>query len=73
MTPPMDDAVPTSTEGELSSLRSQLEEMSRRVTALADRYGSTPDSQVASDLFAVERALSGALRSLDRAASNVAE
>ncbi|HVM40675.1 MAG TPA: hypothetical protein VM618_07865 [Acidimicrobiia bacterium] len=68
----MDDAVPSSAQGELSSLRSQLEEMSRRVTALAEEYGGTPDSQVASDLFAAERALGGALRSLDRAAGNLA-
>lgn len=42
------------------------------MTALAEEYGGTPDSQVASDLFAAERALGGALRSLDRAAGNLA-
>ena len=52
----------------LSSIRSQLDDLQARVTALADSYASTPDSQVAAELFSSERALRTAGRSLDRAA-----
>jgi hypothetical protein len=51
----------------LSTLRSQLEELARRAVAVADRYDDTPDSQIASDLYAAERTLLNARRSLDRA------
>ena len=53
----------------LSSIQTQVDELSRRVTDLAERYGDTPDSAVASELFATERALATARRSLDRASS----
>jgi len=62
---------PSSVAGELSSLRTQLEEFGQRVTALAERYRVTPDSQVASDLFAAERALAAARRSLARVADTI--
>lgn len=52
---------------ELSTLRSQLEDLARRVVALADRYEDTPDSQIATDLFAAERMLLNARRSADKA------
>lgn len=52
----------------LSSIRSQLEDLQSRVTAIADSYATTPDSQVAAELFSSERALRTAGRSLDRAA-----
>ena len=52
---------------ELSTLRSQLEDLARRVVAVADGYEDTPDSQIASDLFAAERMLAGARRSVDKA------
>lgn len=65
MTPAPD---PASTLGELSTLAAQLDELTKRVTALAESYADTPDSRVAADLFAVERALHGARRSLHRAA-----
>src|SRR4249919_1379189 len=42
---------------ELSTVRSQLEELARRVEAVADRYEDTADSQIASDLYAAERTL----------------
>jgi hypothetical protein len=48
-------------------VRSQLEELARRAVAVADRYDDTPDSQIASDLYAAERTLLNARRSLDRA------
>jgi hypothetical protein len=60
--------VPASSDlAELSTVRSQLEELARRVVAVADRYDDTPDSQIASDLFAAERTLLNARRSVDKA------
>jgi len=56
----------TSDAAELSSLRAQLEELTARVVAVAERY-DTPDSAIAADLFGVERALVAARRTLDRA------
>jgi hypothetical protein len=63
---------PVSTSSDLatlSSIHTQVDELSRRVTDLAERYGDTPDSAVASELFAVERALATARSSLDRASA----
>jgi hypothetical protein len=51
----------------VSSIVTQVDELSRRVTELAERYGETPDSAVASELFETERALTSARRALDRA------
>ena len=51
----------------LSSIRSQLDELQLRVTAIADAYSSTPDSQIASELFSTERALRTTGRTIDRA------
>ena len=51
----------------LSSVVAQIQELARRVTEMAERYGETPDSAVASELFATERALATARRTLDRA------
>ncbi len=51
----------------LSSLQAQVDELGRRITELAERYGETPDSAVATELYATERALATARRSLDRA------
>ena len=59
-----------STSGDLallSSINTQLEEIGRRITELAESYGRTPDSAIASELFGAERALFGSRRSLDRA------
>ena len=52
---------------ELSSLNAQLEELTTRVVAVADRYRDTDDSAVASEIDQAERGLIGASRSLDRA------
>lgn len=41
-----------------------LEELSRRVTAMAEGLANTPADWVAQDLFAVERALGSAHRRL---------
>ena len=52
---------------ELSSLRAQLDELTERVVAVGDRYRDTDDSAIAAELDQAERALLGAVRSLDRA------
>jgi hypothetical protein len=62
----------TSDHAELSTLRSQLEELTDRVTTVAERYGTSPDSAVAADLFATERSLTAARRSLDQAIGGLA-
>ena len=53
----------------LSSVGAQLDELAARITEMAERYGETPDSLVAAELFAAERGLNGARRSIERAAS----
>lgn len=58
---------PASDLAELTTLRSQLEELASRVESVADRYDDTPDSQIASDLYAAERLLVSARRSLEKA------
>jgi hypothetical protein len=58
---------------ELSSVRSQLDELAKRVETIAIRYQGTPDSAVAVDLFETERALVSAGRVLDRALTALAE
>ena len=52
---------------ELSSLNAQLQELTDRVVAVADRYRDTDDSALTSEIDQAERALIGASRSLDRA------
>lgn len=52
---------------ELSTLRSQIGEITARIVAVADRYAPTPDSAAATDLFAAERYLVNARRAIDRA------
>jgi hypothetical protein len=51
----------------LSSLGTQLEELGARITEMADRYGTTPDSALSNELYTAERGLIGARRALDRA------
>jgi hypothetical protein len=51
----------------LSSIVSQIEDLTHRVTELAETYGSTPDSAIASEMFAAERSLVSARRALERA------
>jgi hypothetical protein len=57
----------SSDRAELSTLRSQLVELARRVEAVADRYEDTADSQIASDLYAAERTMISARRAVDKA------
>jgi hypothetical protein len=56
---------------ELSTLRTQVDELTDRVLALAGHYDGTPDAAVAADLFGVERALVTARRALDRATDSL--
>jgi hypothetical protein len=57
---------------EMSTIRSQIAELTARVVKVAERYDKTPDSAIASDLFGAERALVNAQRSIDRAAAALA-
>ena len=58
-----------SDRAELSTLVSQLDELTDRVVKVAERYAETPDSAIAAELFAAERALVGARRAIERAAA----
>jgi hypothetical protein len=59
----------SSSAAELSSLATALDELTRRVTAIADRYlGDRED--LATELYHVERALKGASRSLAKVVDN---
>jgi hypothetical protein len=53
-------------DAELSSLSSTLKELNDRVSALAESAVAGGDEDMARELFAVERALGGALRRLRR-------
>ena len=55
-----------SSAAEISSLSSSLEELTRRVTAMAEGALNEGDEDMAHELIAVERALGGALRRLQR-------
>ena len=59
----------TSDAATLSSVTAQVDELGRRVTEIAERYGESPDSAIAAELFATERSLAAARRSIDRAMS----
>jgi len=52
---------------ELSAIASSLEELLRRITALAESAQAEDNEELASELFTVERSLHGALRRLRRA------
>ncbi len=49
---------------ELSSLATALDDLTRRVTAIAESLANTQADWAAQDLFAVERSLGGAHRRL---------
>ena len=51
---------------ELSSIRSTIDDMSRRIARIAERRDADPDDPVSGQLFEVERSLRTALRQLDR-------
>jgi hypothetical protein len=50
-----------------------IDEMVRRVTDLAEQYGESPDSAIAAELYATERSLVGARRSLERVMNLLAQ
>ena len=53
-------------DAELSSLSSTLKELNDRVSAMAESAQASGNEDMARELFAVERALGGALRRLGR-------
>jgi hypothetical protein len=55
-----------SDRAELSALATSLDELTKRITAVADRYQATPRQDVADALYEVERSLLTASRKLDR-------
>ena len=56
----------SSSTAELSSLSTALEELTRRVTAIAEAYAAAKRDDLAGELFQAERALASAQRSLAR-------
>jgi hypothetical protein len=51
---------------QLSTIASSLDDLTRRITDLADRSAGDPDDNVADELYEVERALQHASRRLQR-------
>jgi len=63
---------PVTTDGaELSSIQGTLEELARRVEAIADRRDSDPDDPISAGLYEVDRSLRTAVRRLDRLRSRL--
>jgi hypothetical protein len=60
-----------SSRAELSTLHSQVEELTTRVVAVADRYRDSPDSAITAELDAAERNLLTARRAIERALKEV--
>jgi hypothetical protein len=52
---------------EVATLTTVLEDLSLRVTAIAEQYSASPDSAVSVELFNTERSLAQATRTLRRA------
>ncbi|MGQ0830551.1 MAG: hypothetical protein ACT4OV_02630 [Microthrixaceae bacterium] len=50
---------------QLSSLATALEDLTRRITRLADGYQGSPREDIAADLYDVERNLQAAQRRLE--------
>jgi len=55
-----------SDRAELSALATSLDDLTRRITTMADRFARTPRTDVADSLYEVERSLLTAARKLDR-------
>jgi|tagenome__1003787_1003787.scaffolds.fasta_scaffold16344250_1 hypothetical protein len=55
-----------SDRAELSTLQSQLDDVTRRVVAVSDGYRDTPDSAIVAELDTAERSLLAARRAIDR-------
>ena len=60
-----------SAQAELSTLQSQIEELTDRIVAVADRYRETPDSAITAELDGAERNLLTARRAVERAQRNL--
>jgi hypothetical protein len=63
----------TATAAQLSSLATALEDLTRRITNLADAHANSPDDGVAQDLYKVERSLIEAHRRLTKAAASASD
>lgn len=64
--------MPTNNDiAELSTVRSQLEELTDRVVAVADRYRDTADSVIAADLDHAERSMIAASRAIQHASGKI--
>jgi hypothetical protein len=55
-----------SDRAELTALASSLEDLTRRITAVADRLRGTPRSDIADGLYEAERSLITASRQMER-------
>jgi hypothetical protein len=55
-----------SDRAELSTLQSQLDDVTRRVVTVSDGYRDTPDSAIVAELDTAERSLMAAGRALER-------
>jgi hypothetical protein len=55
-----------SDRAELSALATSLDDLTTRITAVADRHKGTPRGDLADGLYEVERSLLTASRKLDR-------
>ncbi|CAN5163718.1 hypothetical protein BH18ACT4_BH18ACT4_02180 [soil metagenome] len=60
-----------SDRADLSSVATALDDLTTRVTEVADRYNGTARDDLAADLYEVERALRTAARRLARVVSDL--
>jgi hypothetical protein len=51
---------------QLAPVATALDELTHRITELAEQYGGSNDDQVSTELFEIERSLQQAARRLDR-------
>ncbi len=61
----------SSGHAQLSSISTAMEDLTTRVTSIADDYAKTTREDLAADLYDVERSLRSARRRLDRVISEV--
>jgi hypothetical protein len=62
---------PNNDLAELSTVRSQLDELTERVVAVADKYRDTADSVIAADLDHAERSMIAASRAIQHASGKL--
>jgi hypothetical protein len=60
------DATVPIDRSELSSLTGLIEQVTDRISKMADQASAAKEEETATELFAIERALSGAKRRLNR-------